>query len=652
MVYSKKRKVKTKKNKYPKSKIKSLRKRKRKRNFRSKKGGVGGDIIEFATDSSDIKQSLKEFTIDQFQHFIKQMRSRRRSTFQQRSMVRSPSEAPEAPEAPEAAKRKKQKKIAKIIDSNTITIELTKLLENPETPESYVNFFYGKKIICWKEYVEYLKINPSTSDSYNKFREFFIDFHIVSLLNDGLKDLSNYSIKKNISDIDFGKFTGKTSDSGKKYILLYEKGKGKDLETKLEIFFEMVGSQDRTSDYDVSIWSNPPNSIISYLNYRFNTFFINNFGKSSGEIFDTNIYTHPIYLFSIPTPAIMNPFFMKIDERYMINPGRDEFFKNEKAFANFLFLKGTKKDQGGGSYYGKNFELKDTDSEYESIDIYTLLDNKGVFFRIFLTEDFKILPKIKALCLDKEKTLKDMECKKLPREPREEPSDASISDPETQESLVRKVIEEDINTYLTSEFESSDLENLKKKYIAPMRAALALADETYTTFSSYFHVIHIMATPEKSMESIEYLLSTPEHINELKNICVVSAIENFAFMFHYYKLEQDKFIKKTAKYLARVSHACFLRKQLDDPKITSEEIRDKIKTRHDIGSCNSIIKKFKKNDSTTDPTTENDFYKIFLNRLKKTSIELLKELYTELTSTIKYGINSEDLIISISTFTF
>ena len=77
---------------------------------------------------------------------------------------------------------------------------------------------------------------------------------------------------------------------------------------------------------------------------------------------------------------------------------------------------------------------------------------------------------------------------------------------------------------------------LKSKYINPMRISLWLADETYHTFSAYFHVIHCCDTPNSNLSktAINWLLEQ-NHQKYFINICRVSILENFAFMFHYLK---------------------------------------------------------------------------------------------------------------------
>ena len=96
-----------------------------------------------------------------------------------------------------------------------------------------------------------------------------------------------------------------------------------------------------------------------------------------------------------------------------------------------------------------------------------------------------------------------------------------------------------------------------------MRVALYYADETYHTFSAYFHVIHCIATVEESLNAIKELLTKP-NIDSFINICKVSAAENLSFMIKsYVYTDVDYFKKKTAKYLARISHAIDLIKKLN-----------------------------------------------------------------------------------------
>ena len=69
-----------------------------------------------------------------------------------------------------------------------------------------------------------------------------------------------------------------------------------------------------------------------------------------------------------------------------------------------------------------------------------------------------------------------------------------------------------------------------------------------------------------------------------------------------------------------------------------------------LGCSNSIVNKFKRNQSQSEPTSEKNFYNIF-KQSKKTPINLLEEIYNELIKkeggTSVYGIANDDLIIYI-----
>ena len=160
-----------------------------------------------------------------------------------------------------------------------------------------------------------------------------------------------------------------------------------------------------------------------------------------------------------------------------------------------------------------------------------------------------------------------------------------------------------------------------------------------------------MSIPLRSKVALETLLSTIEQRECFIRICIISTIENFAFMFHYVDYPIDKFKIKTSKYLARIAHACFLRKELlkqTDNKI----ILEKILTKTNLGCCNSIIKKFKKNNKVKNSELtgfNKEFYKIFDKKSFKESIELLEEIYKTLVNAENdFGINESDMILTLA----
>ena len=164
-----------------------------------------------------------------------------------------------------------------------------------------------------------------------------------------------------------------------------------------------------------------------------------------------------------------------------------------------------------------------------------------------------------------------------------------------------------------------------------MRLSLWYADETYATFSAYFHVIHCLGIPDQNIDVINNLLSIMK--KSFINICKVSILDNFAFIFHYYSSPTHEFIKKTAKYIARISHACALIKLLQDSNNKFVLTKDNINEFKNFGNHNDIISKYKKPDKPNKSILNpGSFTTKILQRLLDTPtttqpINIIKEIY-------------------------
>ena len=165
-----------------------------------------------------------------------------------------------------------------------------------------------------------------------------------------------------------------------------------------------------------------------------------------------------------------------------------------------------------------------------------------------------------------------------------------------------------------------------------MRVALYYADESYHTFSAYFHVIHCIATVSQNEEAVRTLLLSGKQ--KLIKICRVSAAENFAFMMRYSKLEIEVFKKKTAKYLARISHAIDFINRLEVNEIMGElevkEIMGKL-TGSTLGEYKKILAKYK---NPTGDTKDNPKFDTVIDVDtifgKPTVSEILQKCYEEI----------------------
>ena len=81
------------------------------------------------------------------------------------------------------------------------------------------------------------------------------------------------------------------------------------------------------------------------------------------------------------------------------------------------------------------------------------------------------------------------------------------------------------------------------------------------------------------------------------NICRVSALDNFAFIFHYFNVDIKTFIKKTAKYIARISHACSIIKLLKR-NISFNLTYDNMVEFANLGNHTYITNKYKTNTTS------------------------------------------------------
>ena len=176
-----------------------------------------------------------------------------------------------------------------------------------------------------------------------------------------------------------------------------------------------------------------------------------------------------------------------------------------------------------------------------------------------------------------------------------------------------------------------DIDTIKKNYISPMRVSLWYADETYHTYSAYFHVIHCCAmnTHPESKTAIEWLLADTNH-TAFKNICRVSMLENYAFMFHYL----NKPIKKIAKYLARISHAAAILNNNNMPTVA-----DLTGTTNNYGNYDYIIKTYKRGETNANYNKVNPGILHNLKIITDTNtIEFLETIYNAMIQSPSYGI--------------
>ena len=184
------------------------------------------------------------------------------------------------------------------------------------------NFENIKRLYTWNEFKKQVSVTQEKHCGYNNFRILVIDSLLVMCIEMLFKD-QNYSLYK-----------------GNIPIILSDKGN-----QHITIIYEMLGSLDTISDYDVTIYSIPPNKKIPLITHIIETIFYDIFQKGPGDVFDTNLYTHPLYIFKkeinsrekinsellIPMGKQFNVF------KLFINSGHQQFYKNELVYSNMMY---------------------------------------------------------------------------------------------------------------------------------------------------------------------------------------------------------------------------------------------------------------------------------------------------------------------------
>lgn len=484
------------------------------------------------------------------------------------------------------------------------------------------------KVKSWDEFLKHYQNNKNNHCGYNYFRKLVIDMLIIIIIKEifNINNKNSYKIYKNGKEI----YKSKDDLNEGEYI---------------KVYFDMVGSEDVTSDYDLTIYSNPETlflySINTIVNYAFLD--INNDKLNLQKIFDTNIYSHPMYLYLRTKPTTDEYFLSLPDIKYFINPAR--YFSNEIVFTNLLFFEKT-------DDYNIIKSFNNTDSNNNAMNIFELnslfkINNKPLVkdntidlniwvqdnttYNKFLIQEVDSHERDSYIGDNQERQNTD---KKTIRS-----SELSICDNDTKEFTLdcKQNIHTNIDTINSVIFEllhtDAFIENIENidEYVSLMRLALWYADETYHTFSSYFHVIHCCVLHESSKECITKLLSNDRR-EDFKKICIVSALENFAFMFHYMHIKDVKYFKKKiAKYLARISHAIAIIEYIDNTQ--TETIVNIVNS--SLGNHDYITEKYKRDDNTkpfnnSNPGLFTNQFMIKFEYENKNSQQILELIYSTL----------------------
>jgi len=482
------------------------------------------------------------------------------------------------------------------------------------------------EITTWDEF----KDSPDKSCKYDKFRKLSVDYLIIMIII-YLFGNENYTISKG---------TKQFFDSKEDYT-----------DDKIKIVYEMVGSEDVTSDYDVSIYSVPPNALIPKINSIFSNAFTHGLGKSSSEIFDTNLYCHPFYVFTNDTNSYENSnnndLFLKLSKnKYFLNSGHKEFHENEFLFSNLNYFDSNNNydfqsfiGNKNNNVFEENTSIKNTIQTCNSTNCGNCdLSSCSISGNSNEAHPFCGIPNT---------TLNSKDCKEFIKE--------NITTRGDVDSVSTEFL---IDIYQSGLSNEINLNVIKSRYISPLRLSLWYADETYSTFSAYFHVIHCLAIPHANIEIIRLLLTTMRE--SFINMCRVSALDNFAFVFHYYSFEPKKFIKKVAKYIARISHACALLKLLKKPDNQSNllSLLSNLSEFKNLGNHNDIIATYKNPNSIVKQSgfaikeglLSPDFIAL-LNNKQPNNMSIIKAIYLKLidSSYNGYDINPEYLCIKLKT---
>jgi len=487
-------------------------------------------------------------------------------------------------------------------DITTITFQLSEFIRKAFTDND-------NKIINdmnWSDFV-----TNASNCGYNYFRKLVVDISIVFIILKLFRDTS-IILKKGDTEL-YPRIGGSDSDA-------------------ITIVYEMVGSEDTTSDYDVSIYSYPPSTEISSISSIFNWAFQSALENTPDIVFDTNLYTHPIYLFKNNIDNIETDLFIPLNKnqpKYILNSGNEAFYENELLYSNLLYYEGKHHDNlkryldfkrtfVDGGYV--DYQWSPRYHNYAEMVIYS--KNLNVAIRQN-TSNQKNISKLDNCVSDQHK--------------KEHPKVGDSNCKTNRNEVIAKRLEYDEKPikFLTNFYNNvgsvMDIDNIKKNYISPMRVSLWYADETYHTYSAYFHVIHCCAmnTHHESKTAIEWLLADTNH-TAFKNICRVSMLENYAFMFHYL----NKPIKKIAKYLARISHAAAILNNNNMPTVA-----DLTGTTNNYGNYDYIIKTYKRGNKNAIYNSDNPGILHNLKIITDTNnIQFLKTIYNEMIQSPSYGI--------------
>ena len=471
-----------------------------------------------------------------------------------------------------------------------------------------------------------------------------------------------------------------------------------------------IGSTTVSSDHDVNITCCPPHTCLAYFNKLFNYAFTHeSINTKASVLFDTNIYAFPLYLYlnhkdiglitsssseyititppntQVSTQNNNNPD-KHVYVQLFLNPVFDTtLYNNDFICASLLYFNIHTNLQ---SWIPKNPSITSNDNIHKIFDNITkdnyetqlselsttldILNNSHIALNTPTTKNTTQTPI--ELCLKGASIVNKDDC--IPTSK----SDITEIDNKMQE-YIKKIIDYSNNYYYQYERNTNTTQHQtqqpqqpqhkydKNKLLSNIRMTLWFADETYMSLSSYFHCIHlILAIDEQQRDTLlsqfikQDLVDLPEGQiqpkEQLKSICKIAILENFAFMHHYIdKKTIEEFISSIAKYLARASHAYALYKYIEKNSIKMlKHDNEIIKLSRDntflnLGKYRFIIKRYKNNDITYNEYVDNDLYnKDQINDDNKK--KYINGLYIDSLSQLLSSTNQQQLITEKDTRIF
>ena len=564
-------------------------------------------------------------------------------------------------------------------------------LKEPKTSENYNELNKLSNIMqvlsfTWDDWKQYLSKQVSSTEDYkyHTFRNKIVNIFLLKLYYHEIYNCINENNKHYMIEYNI---TLHLLYNGETYKYIIEENKNKDSKKEIQIdyYISGLGSNDPTSDYDISLVM--PNITDRDIPGQHKSFFmsidiqnkLNNIRKSFRTVI-VKVFEHFDGLFQnmslkdknlkpLTTPQLSN---IKFDTNLYIHPIHINYTinKNNPNVPKFLLktregiyipnpANNTLKLPIGASKSGRVSTTSETSNKcpLEIDNIYGRELNNA---NLHLLIKFKDLQNNKNVFIyndelnNKNKNELEKHFYKLCKstcdiKPAEFSSTTCVISDKQYQINYEQLCKNNYNGLLEitykfeeelkkdNDFESDELEENLRSYFAILHKLLHYADETYYSVSAFIHVVELLQA--KNQILFNELINRQE---DFKNILKISIIDQFAFILDAVSKYNDKnkLKKKISKYFARLYHA------LDSfRKIQQQTTYDQFKL---MGNYTDIMKnKYTNNPLTPDTNT---LFKAFnnLNEDDDSFItNFLVELYKEITKD-KDCFKTEDLCIKLN----